>query len=67
MDLHHVHVFAAGRPRSWPFAAHVQSVKLPTIGFLRTATPSGWSQFVATFVQRLRDLGWIDHRAADMF
>ena len=36
--------------------------KLPTIGFLGAATPSAWSQRVAAFVQRLRELGWTEGR-----
>ena len=47
---------------AWPLAAHAQPAKLPTIGFLGTATLTGYSQFVAAFVQRLRDLGWIEGR-----
>jgi putative tryptophan/tyrosine transport system substrate-binding protein len=47
---------------AWPIAARAQPAKLPTIGFLGTATPSGWSQFVVAFVQRLRDLGWSEGR-----
>jgi putative tryptophan/tyrosine transport system substrate-binding protein len=46
----------------WPFAMHAQPAKLPTIGFLGTATPSTWGQFVTAFVQRLRDLGWVEGR-----
>jgi hypothetical protein len=38
-----------------------QSGKLPTIGFL-AANPSIESQRVAAFVQRLRELAWIDGR-----
>jgi putative tryptophan/tyrosine transport system substrate-binding protein len=30
--------------------------------FLGTTTPSAWSQWVAAFVQRLRDFGWIEGR-----
>jgi len=51
-----------GGTLAWPLAAQAQPAKLPTIGFLGTATPSGWGQFVAAFVQRLRDLGWIESR-----
>jgi len=51
-----------GGAAAWPLATHAQPVKLPTIGFLGTATPSTWSQFVAAFVQRLRDLGWVEGR-----
>jgi putative ABC transport system substrate-binding protein len=32
---------------------------MPVIGFLGTATPSGWGQWVAATEQRLRELGWI--------
>jgi putative ABC transport system substrate-binding protein len=42
--------------------AQAEPSKLPTIGFLGTSTPSAWSQFVAAFVQRLRDLGWVEGR-----
>jgi putative tryptophan/tyrosine transport system substrate-binding protein len=51
-----------GGAAAWPFATHAQPTKMPTIGFLGTATPSTWSQFVAAFVQRLRDLGWVEGR-----
>ena len=47
---------------AWPLATHAQPAKLPTIGILGAATPSAWSQFVAAFVQRLRDLGWVEGR-----
>ena len=45
----------------WPLAALAQKPgKLPTIGFLGATTPSIWSSFVAAFLQRMRELGWID-------
>src|SRR5712692_3577317 len=48
---------------SWPLAARAQQgAKLPTIGFLGATSPSSWSQWVAAFAQRLRDLGWIEGR-----
>jgi putative tryptophan/tyrosine transport system substrate-binding protein len=47
---------------AWPLATHAQPSKLPTIGVLGAASPSAWSQFVAAFVQRLRDLGWVEGR-----
>jgi hypothetical protein len=51
-----------GGAAAWPLAARAQQPsKLPTIGFLG-ATPSTESQRVAAFVQRLRELGWIDGR-----
>jgi putative ABC transport system substrate-binding protein len=45
----------------WPHATHAQQPgKLPTIGFLGATSPTIWSAFVGAFVQRLRELGWID-------
>ena len=47
----------------WPLAARAQQVaKQPTIGFLGASTPAAQSQWNAAFVQRLRELGWIDGR-----
>ena len=44
-------------------AARAQQLrKLPTIGFLGATTTSGASQWTAAFVQRLRELGWIEVR-----
>jgi ABC-type uncharacterized transport system substrate-binding protein len=52
-----------GAAAAWPLAAHAQqSGKLPTIGFLGAATPLSWGEWTAAFVQRLRELGWIDGR-----
>src|SRR5713101_2121513 len=52
-----------GGAAAWPLAARAQPPgKLPTIGFLGAGTPSAWSQWVAAFVQRLRELGWIEGR-----
>ena len=48
---------------AWPLAARAQqSAKLPTIGFLVSGTPSSHGPWVAGFVQRLRELGWIEGR-----
>jgi ABC-type uncharacterized transport system substrate-binding protein len=53
--------FVGGTAAAWPLAARAQkSGKLPVIGFLGATTPSVWSAFVAAFLQRLRELGWID-------
>jgi putative ABC transport system substrate-binding protein len=50
-----------GGAAAWPLAARAQQPgKLPTIGFLGTNTPSAQSRWTAAFVQRLRELGWID-------
>src|SRR5262245_8870874 len=48
---------------AWPLAARAQQPgKSPTIGFLGATTPTIWSPFVGAFLQRLRELGWIDGR-----
>jgi putative ABC transport system substrate-binding protein len=51
-----------GSATAWPLAARAEPSKLSTIGFLGASTPSAWSRFVPAFVQRLRDLGWIEGR-----
>ena len=39
-----------------------QPAKLPTIGFLGTSSPSAWNSWAGAFVERLRELGWIEGR-----
>ena len=52
-----------GSAAAWPLAARAQQAgKLPIIGFLGSSTPSAMAQWVDAFVQRLRDLGWIEGR-----
>jgi putative tryptophan/tyrosine transport system substrate-binding protein len=47
----------------WPLAASAQQrSKLPTIGLLASSTPAIESKWTAAFVQRLRELGWIEGR-----
>jgi putative tryptophan/tyrosine transport system substrate-binding protein len=54
---------ASGAAIAWPLAVRAQQTeKLPTIGFLGGATALAGSQWVAAFVQRLRELGWIENR-----
>lgn len=44
--------------------AHAQqSAKAPTIGFFGSSTASAMEQWIAAFIQRLRDLGWIEGRS----
>ncbi|HZE55698.1 MAG TPA: ABC transporter substrate binding protein [Bradyrhizobium sp.] len=45
-----------------PLAARAQPGKLPTIGFLGSASPLTWKNYVAAFEQRLREFGWIEGR-----
>jgi putative ABC transport system substrate-binding protein len=48
---------------AWPLVARAQRVgQLATIGFLGTSTPSDLNQRTLAFVQRLRELGWIEGR-----
>jgi putative ABC transport system substrate-binding protein len=47
----------------WPVAARAQpAAKLSTIGFLGASTRLAERQWIAAFVQRLGELGWIDGR-----
>jgi putative ABC transport system substrate-binding protein len=55
-----------GAAAAWPLAARAQQPgKPPTIGFLG-ANPSIESQRLAAFVQRLRELGWIEGRTVSI-
>jgi putative ABC transport system substrate-binding protein len=52
-----------GAAAAWPLTARAQQAgKVPTIGFLGTTTASAWGPWTAAFVQRLRELGWIEGR-----
>ena len=52
-----------GAAAAWPLAARAQqAAKLPTIGFLGATSPSAEGQRIAAFMQRLRELGWIEGR-----
>ena len=52
-----------GAAAAWPLAAQAQQpVKLPTLGFLGATTPSAQKKWTDAFVQRLRELGWIEGR-----
>ena len=49
-----------GAAAAWPLAARAQQMKLPTIGLLGGATASAQAKWTAAFVQRLRELGWVE-------
>jgi putative tryptophan/tyrosine transport system substrate-binding protein len=52
-----------GAATAWPLAARAQQAgKLPTIGFLGSGTPTSQRTWVTAFVERLRELGWIEGR-----
>jgi putative tryptophan/tyrosine transport system substrate-binding protein len=50
-----------GAAAAWPLAAHAQQAP-PMIGFLGPASASAMSAWTAAFVQRLRELGWVESR-----
>jgi putative ABC transport system substrate-binding protein len=53
----------AGAAVVWPLPLNAQSSgRLPTIGVLGTTAAPVWSPWNAAFVQRLRELGWIEGR-----
>src|SRR5712672_2464191 len=55
-------IATVGGAAAWPMAADAQqSGRLPTIGFLG-ADALGFGPWTASFVARLRELGWIDGR-----
>jgi putative ABC transport system substrate-binding protein len=51
-----------GGAAAWPLVAQAQQRKLPTIGYLDPNTAAISSQDIAAFLQRLRELGWIEGR-----
>jgi putative ABC transport system substrate-binding protein len=52
-----------GATATWPLAARAQQpAKLPTVGFLVAGTPESHGKWVAAFVKRLSELGWIEGR-----
>ncbi len=56
-------IMLLGGAVAWPLAARAQQpTKLPTIGFLGTITPAVQIRWTEAFVQRLRELGWIEGR-----
>jgi putative tryptophan/tyrosine transport system substrate-binding protein len=53
----------SGAAAAWPLAAQAQqATKVPTIGIMGAGTSSDYGQLVAAFVQRLRELGWVENR-----
>jgi len=47
----------------WPLAAQPQQPgRLPAIGFIASGTPESQGHFVAAFMQRLLELGWVEGR-----
>lgn len=52
-----------GATVGWPSVAQAQQAgKPPTVGFFGSSTASAMTRWTAAFVQRLRELGWIEGR-----
>jgi putative ABC transport system substrate-binding protein len=52
-----------GAAVAWPLTAHAQQpARVPTVGFLVAGTPSTHGQWLAAFVRRLGELGWVEGR-----
>jgi putative ABC transport system substrate-binding protein len=50
-----------GAAAAWPLAVRAQQAgRLPTIGFMGTGSQAAWTPWTAAFVDRLRELGWIE-------
>src|SRR5262249_54238532 len=48
-----------GGAAAWPLAARAQQpARLPTVGYMGSATPATQGQWAAVFAQRLQELGW---------
>jgi putative ABC transport system substrate-binding protein len=56
-------ITVVGAAAAWPLAARAQQAgKVPTIGFLGANTASTQRTSTDAFVQRLRELGWIENQ-----
>jgi putative ABC transport system substrate-binding protein len=45
---------------AWPLAARAQRQAVPVIGFLSSASPIGWDNYLAAFRDGLRDQGFVE-------
>jgi putative ABC transport system substrate-binding protein len=55
-----------GAAAAWPLGARTQQPPKPTIGYLGPNTRSLDGQRLVAFLERLRDLGWIEGRTIDI-
>ena len=63
MNRREVITLLGGAGAAWPVAARAQqATKLPTIGYLGPGSAAAWAPWTDAFVQRLRELGWIEAR-----
>jgi ABC-type uncharacterized transport system substrate-binding protein len=49
-----------GTMATWPLAARAQQPPLPVIGFLNSASPDPWKDYVAGFRAGLKEAGFVD-------
>ena len=53
----------AGSAAAWPLTSRAQQApKMPMIGFLGAGSQWSWGSWTGAFVERLRELGWIEAR-----
>jgi putative ABC transport system substrate-binding protein len=52
--------FVGSAAFAWPLAAHAQAKTAPIVGFLGANTPTTAGHLTSAFVQRLRELGWVE-------
>ena len=54
-------LLGVGAAAGWTLAARARELgKLPTVGFLGTTSEAAWSLWTRGFVERLRELGWVE-------
>ena len=49
-----------GSTAVWPFTARAQQSALPVVGFLNSASPQPWENYVAGFRAGLKEAGYVD-------
>ena len=49
-----------GATIAWPLSARAQQSTLPIIGFLLAASPNGFAAFLASFLEGLKEAGYVD-------